>query len=97
MDHTPGKDAASPRGTIFAPNPTKSGGEYVVIADTNAVNYLPLKTRLANAAYIVRTVNAHDALVAVAQSVLDEDQDGLDRTEWRIKAARAALELANRG
>lgn len=31
------------------------------------------------------------ALIEIAQSILDEEVDGLDRSGWRVEAARAAL------
>lgn len=39
-------------------------------------------------------IAAAPELLAVAQSIIDEEADGLDRSEWRLKAARAAIAKA---
>ena len=40
-----------------------------------------------NAAYIVKAVNSHERYKAIAQSIIDESKDGLDRSVWRLSEA----------
>lgn len=46
-----------------------------------------------NAAYIVSAVNTHEYLKMIAQSIIDESIDGIDRSAWRLKKAQFVMKV----
>ena len=66
------------------------------IAKTDAWNVSTHRTpreNRANAAFIVKTVNSHDALVAALQFIADGyDNQDVNHVDFRVKAYRVALD-----
>src|SRR3990167_6251269 len=86
-DTTTSKEAFCERYTIEV----CSDGLRSVLADIREVTMCPEHggTAEANAALIVRAVNAHDKLVDVAHSLINNN--GTGAMEWAISNARALL------
>ena len=83
--HTPTPWAASGV-TVYG----SDGGARNTVADTTCCGSMTREADEANAAFIVRAVNSHDALVAAVTMVLDADGDlnAIDFDQLRAALAR---------
>jgi len=76
---------------------TSYGMGYSIVVGTSA-SYTrgkpSMDERMANAAFIVKACNAHEALVQFAQFIRDGYERGdISHVEYRVQACRAALDV----
>jgi hypothetical protein len=85
--------------TKHTPTPWHRAGDYIVSEDEIAVAEitnpcLASQTEDANAAFIVRAVNAHEALVRALRELIEAAEEDGRPDRPCVRVARAALALA---